>query len=505
MIAISIKEIPNYCSILEQKLKEEKVKFSELVPHVSKVFDSRSELSYSFTSLWESYALMIFQLEKYGFIHQHLQGDVKLYSLTTLDGSVMNDVGYQTIIVTGALLFDPQIFTTRAKQMLTTPDVKVFANSAETKKGVAFCSRITGKLIPQLESFKLKLRNNLTFDFLDIGQAVDGSAGQKMMCLKDPSHKCYFKNCCLSDENKEKLLSQVYLNSIKPKNYETIMSNLDEETIKSQITNRSNGTKSLTESQADDVQRYFEELCDLENPDPILSGKVFTCFGRFDSEYPGYTNAISIFKDVIIKLGGKFEEKKKENAQFVLCSYNYSRKILGLNAKKKIDKHPLENKTLVSLKFIVALAFKKCTLEDVQFYQFTRLTRPENHSLCICSKDPNHNGMVEIPHLLKSYWEELKRLNPLEKAKKMFKEFCKRSGLNYDVLHFNKGNWMVVMATFEKVGYIDIELFKKQSGGKSKKSPNQMSGKKARNILCGHQTTILPFLSKKLSRKTRIN
>eukprot|EP01091_Cochliopodium_minus_P020670 TRINITY_DN910_c0_g2_i3.p2 TRINITY_DN910_c0_g2~~TRINITY_DN910_c0_g2_i3.p2 ORF type:complete len:263 (-),score=69.84 TRINITY_DN910_c0_g2_i3:89-877(-) len=56
---------------------------------------------------------------------------------------------------------------------------------------------------------------------------------------------------------------------------------------------------------------------------------------------------------------------------------------------------------------------------------------------------------------------------------------------------------MVIMGGFEDEGYIDIENFKKNSGGKSKKSPNQMSGKKARNILAGYSTTIVPYLKVK--------
>ena len=63
------------------------------------------------------------------------------------------------------------------------------------------------------------------------------------------------------------------------------------------------------------------------------------------------------------------------------------------------------------------------------------------------------------------------------KSKTTFSRFLQKKCLNYDVLHHNKGNWMIVMGVLESVGYINIETFKKASG-KSKKSPNQMSGKK---------------------------
>jgi len=42
-----------------------------------------------------------------------------------------------------------------------------------------------------------------------------------------------------------------------------------------------------------------------------------------------------------------------------------------------------------------------------------------------------------------------------------------------------------------------LKLLKKNSGGRSKKSPNQMSGKKARNILAGYSETIVPYLKVK--------
>ena len=72
---------------------------------------------------------------------------------------------------------------------------------------------------------------------------------------------------------------------------------------------------------------------------------------------------------------------------------------------------------------------EKCSVQDFQQFQFTAITRLEDLSLCPCKKDPNHTGVTEIPHILKCYWEELKRLNPLEKAKQLFRDFCKRSAL----------------------------------------------------------------------------
>jgi len=98
-----------------------------------------------------------------------------------------------------------------------------------------------------------------------------------------------------------------------------------------------------------------------------------------------------------------------------------------------------------------------------------------------------------------AYWKEVNRLYPndKEKAEQKFKSFIKRSKVHFDGLHYIKGSYSVTMKGLSEDDLLDIELFKLKSGGKSKKSPNQMSGKKGRNILCDYENTIIPCLTQK--------
>jgi hypothetical protein len=502
--SIDFQDIGNYVNNLNKKIESEKLSFQELLPHVQKVFktslSSKQELDYCITSLWEANALRIFQCEKYNWINKNISGVVHLDNISSLDGSVVRSVGHQIVASMSALFYNPDVFSPKAKKFVSTFLPIFFGIYAETKKGVSKTSTVLGKSIAQMESFELKLRDNLIVKFHDVGVAVDGSAGVKVMCVNDSNHRCYLENCCLSEENKEKLLSQSHLNSLKPKNYGSITKKVDQETKKEQIVKRSNGTKTLTNIQADDLFKFFKIFLSLETPPQSLNRKnIFTSFGKLDQVLPGYENVREIIKNVIFKLGGKFIDDNKDKADFVICSYSYSRTILGLKNEKN---HLLKDKKLVTIKFIAALVFQKCSINDYAYYQFTKTTKPEEN-ICQCSKDPQFNGVEELPHILKSYKKEVQRLNSPQKAEEMFKEFCKRSGINYDVLHFNKGYWMTLMFAFEQVGYIDIESFKRESGGKNKKSPNQMSGKKARNILCGFKETIIPFLRDSLSQEKK--
>ena len=53
------------------------------------------------------------------------------------------------------------------------------------------------------------------------------------------------------------------------------------------------------------------------------------------------------------------------------------------------------------------------------------------------------------------------------------------------------------MKWLAELEFLDLEKFKSNSGGKSKKSPNQMSGEKTRNLLVEFESSILPYLTEK--------
>lgn len=153
-------------------------------------------------------------------------------------------------------------------------------------------------------------------------------------------------------------------------------------------------------------------------------------------------------------MGGKLHTTKNK-AEFIICSLKSSKKIL------EDRNHPLHNKKLVSIRFLAALAFGHCTKEGYKDYQFT-INTPEEDDICPCTKYSNHNGIKEYPILLLSYWEEMNKIFPNDKIKvtSLFNKFLEHSNLHLDVLHYVKGNWMVVMYNLEVRQFIDIKKFK---------------------------------------------
>ena len=156
----------------------------------------------------------------------------------------------------------------------------------------------------------------------------------------------------------------------------------------------------------------------------------------------------------------------------------------------------------MSIRFLAALVFGECSPQDYKHYHFTKNTPAENKKSCPCTKDSSYIGINAYPAFLMSVWKEILRLtkkdesivNPEEKANQLFDDYIKRSIVFYDVLHYTKGNWSVIMDGLATCNLIDIKEFKLKSGGKKEKSPNQMSGSKARNTLAGYPRTILPHL-----------
>jgi hypothetical protein len=297
-------------------------------------------------------------------------------------------------------------------------------------------------------------------------------------------HKCPFCNACFSPDNIGNLLSQAHLNNCIPKDYSSIEeSEINEERRKKIITNQSNGTKEFSnERQIDDFCDFLDEV----EPNNQLKTLSFATFGG--GIIKGYEEVNSFIQSIVERLGGTYHTTK-ERAEFIICTNNSAKKIL------ENKEHKLAKKKLVSVKFLAALSFGHCEKKDYIHYQFKPNT-PEDTKKCPCSIDSNHNGIKEYPILLMAYYRELKRLFPNDENKvdSIFTSFLKRSRIHLDVLHYVKGNWMVVMAKLEELNLINIKEFKSKRGGKSKKSPNQMSGKKARNILAGYMDTIVPYL-----------
>ena len=202
------------------------------------------------------------------------------------------------------------------------------------------------------------------------------------------------------EENIEMLLSQKFINQLKEKNFKTIEElEMSVERRKQIISKKEKGTKSLSEErQADGLIEFLEE--EKENLTNKLQGLSFTTFGQ--SIILGYEKVIDLLKEIVTVSAGKFfYGSKKRDAEFVVYSYESSRRILTTKD------HKLAKKKLVSVKFIAALVFGCCRKEDYHQYQF-KINTPKEEDVCPCRKDPTIIGINEYPTILYAYWEEKK-------------------------------------------------------------------------------------------------
>eukprot|EP01091_Cochliopodium_minus_P011775 TRINITY_DN342_c0_g1_i5.p1 TRINITY_DN342_c0_g1~~TRINITY_DN342_c0_g1_i5.p1 ORF type:complete len:673 (-),score=132.73 TRINITY_DN342_c0_g1_i5:873-2891(-) len=408
---------------IENLVKKETLEIKELVPHLTNSYDNPSEtneLRYCSSSLWESNALFLFQIYKIGGF-KHTKGVFRVRNLGAYDGSVVKYAGMQIVGGLNCLMFDPELFIEQVKNFFDVPLPHYYGFFPETKIGVKKVSTVLGTEVARMEAIPFQLNDEMEINFEDNGISVDGAMSQKLACNESgtANHKCPFCNACFAKNNIEILLSQIFLNTLKDKNYKT-MEELDVniERRKRNISKRKHGKKSLSTRQIDDLVDFFEE--EKNNKNTKLEGITFSNFGAIG--ITGYDNVNDLLKQVIESCGGKFEKSKKNPAiEFVLCSYNSSKRILN-----KFD-HPLRTKKLVSIKYLAAVVFGHTQKEDFVPYQFTKNT-PESDN-CDCKKDSLRTGTNELPNILKAYWKEIHPLfpNDEEKAERYYDQFIKRS------------------------------------------------------------------------------
>jgi len=174
----------------------------------------------------------------------------------------------------------------------------------------------------------------------------------------------------------------------------------------------------------------------------------------------------------------------------------------------KDTKHKLNKKKFVSIRFLAALILGFVNKEKSVLYQFTKETKLPDLSVCTCAVNKLVFEPKEYPPFALGYWERLISLVPdKEEATKIFRDFIKRLKVYIDSLHANKSNNSTVWEVMSEIGVLDIEKFKasEHMGGKKKKSPNQCSGGKIRNIACGYKETIMTCLKPNITNEEKEN
>lgn len=498
---VSVKEMGTFVEDLESLVKKEELEIQLLVPAVYKQYTTLSGkqcLHFAHCSLWESAALTIFQMEKLGKVNEDLNGNITLFCISATDGSVIKNAGRQVFAAFNNVVFNEQYFENGAERLLRVPLPTYFGHFPETKANAKLVFKTLGREIAILESYPLKLRENLIVHFRDSGISADGGMGNKFFSHKT-KHRCLECPTCFEDV--EKMLSQRHLNNLPSKSFENIeRDEMNEQKKKESITKHEHGTKEwASEKQQDIFYENLEAYAEKAERDPSfrpLSGCSFATYGV--SLLSTYKDVPKFLKQTITQLGGRFQNDKSK-ADFIICSHFSARKILGIhepNSRKKAPNldHKLKLKKLVNIRFVAALAFGHCTREDVRFYQFTVNTPLQDTTLCPCSTDSTFTGIQEYPIYIQSYWETLLEIHKKPVAERMFKEFITTSRLHFDCLHNSKGKYMTQLDVLDEDKKLDMEGFKAGNGSKKKKAPSQMSGKRARQVLCDYENTIIPHL-----------
>lgn len=126
----------SYSKIVEERVKELKnIEYDYLVPFVTKVYSiilSKSVPQYYFSSIWESVSLFLIQIDKRGGIPKSLSGTFTIQILGSVDGSVMTDIGSQTLVAMFSILFNSEIFDKKVKYFFEFPLPYVFGFFPET-------------------------------------------------------------------------------------------------------------------------------------------------------------------------------------------------------------------------------------------------------------------------------------------------------------------------------------------------------------------------------------